>query len=191
VVGGDCFADQQGAWAGIAKLQDCIAKCESCDRCIFVSFSKRFDDCSWYATCDATQTEIPGQPAGAGDEFHSVLVKSSGLKASPPLSAKSSGLKASPPPSPSAMPQRSQLSPNKIPIPIYHPSVFIFGVTYRGREDLTRAADRTWGSVGLPVVWYSDRPIAGVKYVVTIPSAFDVPYARLALRWAWIFMDVS
>ena len=35
----------------IANLSECAARCRSCARCNFVSFSEMHHDCSWYRTC--------------------------------------------------------------------------------------------------------------------------------------------
>lgn len=55
--GGDCQVDAMGAWnttsAGIGSLAACVARCHAgCAKCNYVSFSKRWEDCSWYAHCD-------------------------------------------------------------------------------------------------------------------------------------------
>ena len=52
-----------------------MLQCARCARCAFVSFSKHFGDCSWYAVCDQTLTEVPQQPPGAGRRFVTVHVK--------------------------------------------------------------------------------------------------------------------
>ena len=33
-------------------LSECVAQCNMCDRCQFISFSLRLKDCSWFAKCD-------------------------------------------------------------------------------------------------------------------------------------------
>ena len=57
---GDCAAGQQGAWEvgragsaeGVQDLAGCIARCERCARCNYVSFSYHNEDCSWFHSCD-------------------------------------------------------------------------------------------------------------------------------------------
>jgi len=57
---GDCAAGQQGAWEvgragsteGVQDLAGCIARCERCSRCNYVSFSYHNEDCSWFHSCD-------------------------------------------------------------------------------------------------------------------------------------------
>ena len=36
----------------------CLARCNACERCNFVSFSRRLGDCSWYARCDTVRTDV-------------------------------------------------------------------------------------------------------------------------------------
>ncbi len=56
----------QGSWrmgvldAGAARsmLGECIGKCLSCERCRFVSLSRKDRDCSWYAGCDSLQRSV-------------------------------------------------------------------------------------------------------------------------------------
>ena len=74
-VGGNCETGHQGSWAGVATMQDCVGRCHACARCQYISFSKKFDDCSWYAACDAMLTEIPNQPPRAGEAFRTIRVK--------------------------------------------------------------------------------------------------------------------
>ena len=40
------FTDRPGS-----SLDECVLGCERCERCRFVSYSKRFGDCSWYEKC--------------------------------------------------------------------------------------------------------------------------------------------
>ena len=56
----------QGSWrldvphAGAARsmLGECIGKCLSCERCRFISLSRKDRDCSWYAGCDSLQKSV-------------------------------------------------------------------------------------------------------------------------------------
>ena len=71
-----CEKGAHGAFPRVSNLRSCIARCLECSRCAFVSYSKRFDDCSWYSTCNETKSEIPEQPPGAGAQwFVTVKVK--------------------------------------------------------------------------------------------------------------------
>ena len=62
---GDCAAGQQGAWEvgragsdeGVQDLAGCIARCERCGRCNYVSFSYHNEDCSWFHSCNAPLTD--------------------------------------------------------------------------------------------------------------------------------------
>jgi hypothetical protein len=54
-----CNSSTQGAWKaknhGITTLAQCVAMCERCTTCNYVSFSPTNDDtgdCSWYTSCD-------------------------------------------------------------------------------------------------------------------------------------------
>ena len=76
-VGGDCVAGQHGAWEGVLTLQACIARCSRCPRCNYVSYSRKYDDCSWYHECATRTTDIPGEPKGAGDTHRTVRVAAS------------------------------------------------------------------------------------------------------------------
>ncbi|KAL1528486.1 hypothetical protein AB1Y20_009829 [Prymnesium parvum] len=54
---GDCYGGSAGMWRvgrELASLDDCIAACECCPRCRFVSFSPSaaHRDCSWYSACE-------------------------------------------------------------------------------------------------------------------------------------------
>ena len=74
-VGGDCGSGHLGAWEGVPSLEACAEKCRGCARCRFVSFSRKFSDCSWYSACTRTHSEIPHQPPGAGNSYTTVEVK--------------------------------------------------------------------------------------------------------------------
>tara|TARA_B110001452_G_scaffold131217_1_gene109023 strand:+ start:741 stop:2318 length:1578 start_codon:yes stop_codon:yes gene_type:complete len=43
-------ADVQGGWKGAAAA--CVARCQGCARCRFVTVSLQYKDCSWYHACD-------------------------------------------------------------------------------------------------------------------------------------------
>ena len=56
---GDCRLDEKGFWALPSAAWDnwtsaaaaCLARCDGCVRCTFVTLSLRFKDCSWYSEC--------------------------------------------------------------------------------------------------------------------------------------------
>ena len=70
---GDCTTGSSGSWrvrhhpdaskGEVRDLDDCIAKCCSCDQCNFVSIStaRAHMECSWYHACDDLQ---PSPPTG-------------------------------------------------------------------------------------------------------------------------------
>ena len=42
-------------------LSECVAQCNMCDRCRFISFSHTFKDCSWFSKCNmAALRKVPG-----------------------------------------------------------------------------------------------------------------------------------
>ena len=69
--GGDCSLDTQGAFTSPSG-DACVEQCKRCERCRFVSFSKRLNDCSWFSQCDMQQLELFGGSAGS---YTSVRVK--------------------------------------------------------------------------------------------------------------------
>jgi len=71
---GDCTVGSQGSfsakWPWGKKLEDspqslrlatkwCLARCESCGACNYISVSLKFKDCSWYRSCDTSKLEMP------------------------------------------------------------------------------------------------------------------------------------
>ena len=55
--GGDCSSDLTGAWntttESIKTIDGCVAKCRAgCSMCNYVSFSLKWEDCSWYTHCE-------------------------------------------------------------------------------------------------------------------------------------------
>lgn len=52
---GDCANGLIGSWSasqhGITNLAQCAAKCRTCSACNYVSFSRKNNDCSWFAAC--------------------------------------------------------------------------------------------------------------------------------------------
>merc|ERR1712138_87135 len=62
--GGNCDSGDDGAWNRLDR-QACVAKCEACPRCAVLSYSRKNDDCSWYAWCDLADTRRP--PSNAED----------------------------------------------------------------------------------------------------------------------------
>ena len=55
-------SDTKGSWPS-TSLESCLSRCMRCMRCRFVSFSARFQDCSWYHSCGRPALE---QAAGTG-----------------------------------------------------------------------------------------------------------------------------
>ena len=63
---GDCSSGLVGSWAldtsittWPAAVQQCLARCDACGRCRFVSLSLHLRDCSWYHSCRLNQVQ-PG-----------------------------------------------------------------------------------------------------------------------------------
>ena len=48
--GGDCTDGSSGAWP-YTNATDCAARCLTCGRCNFVSYSALNRDCSWFHAC--------------------------------------------------------------------------------------------------------------------------------------------
>lgn len=55
--GGSCSHGRSGSWSNAVSLSACAARCASCSRCRFVSFSAALSDCSWYAACQLTRLQ--------------------------------------------------------------------------------------------------------------------------------------
>eukprot|EP00964_Phaeocystis_antarctica_P159905 scaffold131132_cov69-Phaeocystis_antarctica.AAC.4 len=64
--------DQKGCGPGrklgwftgtFVKVDQCLQSCAKCDACYYATFSKRMNDCSWYARCNMQrlQTAVNGQ----------------------------------------------------------------------------------------------------------------------------------
>ena len=77
---GNCADDSRGSWrirrhpdrskGEVRDLADCIAKCCSCQRCNYVSFSTAPEhmECSWYESCDKLEPSPPtGDYVSCGD----------------------------------------------------------------------------------------------------------------------------
>lgn len=56
-------ADVQGGWKAAAAA--CVARCQGCARCRFVTVSLEFRDCSWYHKCDLRSIK-PERPFRTG-----------------------------------------------------------------------------------------------------------------------------
>lgn len=62
---GDCIVGDYGmerlshkeASSWDEAFASCKQRCQSCDRCRYVSVSLAYKDCSWYAACDLTKTK--------------------------------------------------------------------------------------------------------------------------------------
>ena len=74
----DCQYGEKGAWkAGehnMTHVLDCIAQCRKCNKCNFISYSARFNDCSWFTSC---ATPLLGNSVSARS-FETVRVQSGG-----------------------------------------------------------------------------------------------------------------
>ena len=63
--GGDCTYDASGAWVAdqenITSLALCAARCRTCARCNYVSYSNASanNDCSWYSHCTLRDPPLP------------------------------------------------------------------------------------------------------------------------------------
>ena len=51
---GDCLHSEQGSWPGVKSPAECVARCQGCSRCAYVSFT----------TANVTETDAPRQPQG-------------------------------------------------------------------------------------------------------------------------------
>ena len=67
---GNCVLGFSGSIKGVQTLDECVERCRGCARCGFVSFAKRHDDCSWYASCPRTLLTTP-------HGYHTVAVNAS------------------------------------------------------------------------------------------------------------------
>jgi FkbM family methyltransferase len=59
-VGSECLpTDSKGSWSTARRLATCVSKCRACERCHFISYSRLYRDCSWFAECpDQLQLSI-------------------------------------------------------------------------------------------------------------------------------------
>ena len=63
-----CVVGNSGNWLlhndDLISLQRvrhaCVARCAQCSRCAFVSYSLRWHDCSWFASCGRLHNEVHG-----------------------------------------------------------------------------------------------------------------------------------
>ena len=54
--GDECpLRQSSGSWIA-ASAHDCVAHCESCERCHFISFDPTDSDCSWFTRCPQVQS---------------------------------------------------------------------------------------------------------------------------------------
>ena len=72
---GNCNTSEWGAWHFTGPITSCIAKCHSCERCRYVSFSHTNEDCSWYFSCDRTNLKLENN----GETYKTILVKQNEL----------------------------------------------------------------------------------------------------------------
>lgn len=79
---GDCSVGWMGSWHasehGVTNLEGCAALCTRCARCRFVSFSRRADDCSWFARCPQ-----PLLMDGAAGQFRTAAIGTMENEAAP------------------------------------------------------------------------------------------------------------
>jgi hypothetical protein len=79
---GNCEGGDSGSWPArmskIESIADCAARCLSCHRCEYVSFSAPLDDCSWYHQCDMGRLHIDVQGSWS---FRTVRVHSAMVNA--------------------------------------------------------------------------------------------------------------
>ena len=74
--GDDCQVDDHGLWTLASAAWEnwtsaaaaCLAQCDGCERCAFVTLSLRFKHCSWYRTCQLTPA--PGFRSGIAPKSH-------------------------------------------------------------------------------------------------------------------------
>ena len=66
---GDCRNGKLGFSSEPRNMQQCVAFCRSCAGCNYVSFSKKNEDCSWFAECPrlAADDLLQGLPGQAVD----------------------------------------------------------------------------------------------------------------------------
>jgi len=75
---GDCELSSSGSWSGMDSLRACNEKCRYCDNCVYVSYSKRNDDCSWYASCNLNNlTTMPEIPSARGWSYATIRANKS------------------------------------------------------------------------------------------------------------------
>ena len=67
-------AGEKGNWGlrrrGIDDLAGCVARCRTCARCRFVSFSLAHDECGWFHSCP-----LPLELAFQGNTYVTVRVR--------------------------------------------------------------------------------------------------------------------
>lgn len=75
--GGDCASGDSGSWSTvkhqIKSMGGCVARCNACARCAFVSLSLlSHQECSWYAECNLDDLR---PPMATGRDYVTVHVK--------------------------------------------------------------------------------------------------------------------
>ena len=60
-----------GTWGGVPSLDSCVSLCRRCPFCNFISFSLRYDDCTYYSAC-----ELPLRRWHGGSSYQTVTVRS-------------------------------------------------------------------------------------------------------------------
>ena len=62
--------DTKGTWR-LSDEEACISRCATCNRCHFVSFSRRFSDCSWFRRCDLSALKVEQSSSHASMQVRS------------------------------------------------------------------------------------------------------------------------
>ena len=116
----DCTADAKGSWPlrseHIGSIEACHRRCRQCERCNYVSYSTRNDECAWYYRCPNLRTIGAG-----GDSYESWRLRHPPAQLSPP-----------PPPPDAALRRDASLDLPRPPIP--NPRFAAVGAICNGRS---------------------------------------------------------
>ena len=78
-----CRPTKSGYWpaseTGIRSLDDCVAKCQRCAACRYVSFSRAHDDCSWYSVQACNMAKLV-EPPSTGLDYATKAVARDGVQ---------------------------------------------------------------------------------------------------------------
>ena len=79
----NCATDSKGSWPlrseHIGSIEACHRRCRQCERCNYVSYSTRNDECAWYYRCPNLRTIGAG-----GDSYESWRLRNPPARLSPP-----------------------------------------------------------------------------------------------------------